>query len=288
MNKKPLVSIIIPVKNGASTIQRSLNSLINQTYKNIEIIIVDNFSSDDTSEIVKKYSKNDKRIKFYQKGPERGTQMNFAISLAKGKYIFVTNCDMVVDSDYIYLAVKKSEEEGFDAIYTHIVSETNGFWSKVKSLERQMYVNDDLMEAACFYKKKIYLNLGGYDKSLVGVEEEFQHKLDKAGFKTGRINAFETHIDEIDSVREIILKSFYYGLYDTNYFKKHPGEAFKKRFPVRKAFIRHFGSSLQHPDLFLGFIIFKIIQYSMGTSGLLLGLLFQPKKSRVQKLIYGK
>lgn len=286
MSKKPLVSLVIPVKNGSSTIGRCLDSLVKQSYKNIEVVIIDNFSTDNTPKIARDYCRDDKRVKFYQKGPERASQMNFGVSRASGKYVFVTSCDMVLDKNFIKLCVKKCEEEGYDACNGHIKSETHGFWSKVKAMERQMYVDDKLMETALFYNKDIFLKLGGFDETMVGVEEEFQHRLDESGLKTGIINSYQTHIDEIDSIKEIILKSFYYGQYDTTYFKKHHLRAFKKRFPIRIAFIKNFSLLTRHIDLLIGFVIFKIIQYSAGFSGLLIGFLSSPKKGRLQKLIY--
>ena len=286
--KEPLVSIVIPVKNGAKTFRRSLTSLVNQSFKNIEIIIVDNFSTDKTAEIVQEFRKKDHRVKFFRKGPERGAQMRRGISKARGKYIFITASDMVVDKELVEKAVDKCEDGGFDAVYGHIKSETKGYWSRVKALERRLYVNDALMEAAFFYRRKVFLGLGGYDRDLVGVEEEFQHRLDKRGFKTGKINVFETHIDEIDSLKEIVLKSFYYGQYDIPYFKKYPLLAFKKRFPIRAAFFRNFNLLIKDFDLFIGFIILKIFQYSFGLAGLLLGLAFTPHNAMLQKMIYEK
>lgn len=60
---EPLVSICIPVFNGGKTIRKTINSVINQTYKNLEIIIVDNCSTDSTVEIVQEFK--DSRIKTY-------------------------------------------------------------------------------------------------------------------------------------------------------------------------------------------------------------------------------
>ena len=60
-NPEPLVSICIPVFNGEKTIAKTIDSLINQTYKNIEIIVIDNCSSDATVKIVQEF--NDARIK---------------------------------------------------------------------------------------------------------------------------------------------------------------------------------------------------------------------------------
>jgi glycosyltransferase involved in cell wall biosynthesis len=71
---KPLVSVIIPTKNSSKTLTRCLDSLKNQVYKNTEIIIVDNYSTDNTLEIAKLYTNN-----VYSFSPERSSQINYGV-----------------------------------------------------------------------------------------------------------------------------------------------------------------------------------------------------------------
>lgn len=66
MIENDLVSIILPVRNSSKTLSRSIDSIINQTYKNIELIIIDDYSHDNSVKIIKDYLKIDKRIKFYK------------------------------------------------------------------------------------------------------------------------------------------------------------------------------------------------------------------------------
>ena len=72
-SKNPLVSIGLPVFNGlkkkneySTDISKTLKSILNQTYQNIEVIISDNCSTDDTADVIKKIIANDKRVKFFQ------------------------------------------------------------------------------------------------------------------------------------------------------------------------------------------------------------------------------
>lgn len=282
--KQPLVSYVITVKNGAKYIGRTLEGIKNQTYKNIETIVVDNYSADQTREIVKKYG-----ARVYLKGPERSAQLAYGLEISKGKYFFSTGCDLVTDKNYIEKSVIACEEKGYDAIYTSVVSETHNFWSKVKGLERECYVGDDLHEAARFLRRDVFFKIGGFDSSLKlhGDDLEVQARLNKMGYKTGRIDAVETHIDEIDSLKEVFLKSFYYGYNSKKYIQKHTSHSLKQLHPFRGVFLKRWRLLARHPILTLGLIVFKIVQYPSATAGLFFALIGGEKiAKKFHQLIY--
>lgn len=91
---KPLVSICIPAYNTAKFLKKSLDSIVNQTYTNREIIVSNNASTDDTAKIVKKYVEKYK-IKYFENDKNIGPWRNFerCISLAKGEYIAIFHAD---------------------------------------------------------------------------------------------------------------------------------------------------------------------------------------------------
>ncbi len=91
--KSPLVSVIINCHNGQKYLTRCINSILNQTYKNFEIIFYDNLSTDRSFEIVKSYK--DKRIKKFQSNKYLTLykSRNYAIKKAKGKYISFCDTD---------------------------------------------------------------------------------------------------------------------------------------------------------------------------------------------------
>lgn len=100
----PLVSIIIPVYNGANFISEAIDSALAQTYKNIEILVVDDGSKDNTGEIVKRYGNS---VKYLPK--ENGgvsTALNFGIENAKGEYISWLSHDDFYHSDKIEKQIK--------------------------------------------------------------------------------------------------------------------------------------------------------------------------------------
>lgn len=102
--KGPLVSIIMPTYNHARFIGEGIESVLNQTYKNFELIIIDNFSEDNTEEIVASYK--DDRIKYlkFRNNGSTGVSRNYGIRHAKGEYI------AFLDSDDFWLPEKLEEQ----------------------------------------------------------------------------------------------------------------------------------------------------------------------------------
>jgi hypothetical protein len=103
-NFNPLVSIIIPVYNGSNYVQEAIDSALAQTYKNIEIIIVNDGSKDNTEEIIKSYGK---KVRYFKK--ENGgvaTALNLAIQKSKGEYISWLSHDDLYYPDKIQKQIK--------------------------------------------------------------------------------------------------------------------------------------------------------------------------------------
>ena len=113
MYENDLISIIVPVYNTQDYLDKCLTSIINQTYKNIEIIIIDDGSTDNSKEIIKKYMNNDNRILYYhQKNSGVGIARNKGINLSRGNYITFIDSDDYINEKYIekmYMAIKPDD-----------------------------------------------------------------------------------------------------------------------------------------------------------------------------------
>lgn len=115
---KDLLSIIIPSYNIELYIARCLDSLINQTYTNLEIIVVDDGSTDDTLSIIKSYEKKDKRIHVIHKENEGVSNARLTgMKQAKGKYIGFVDGDDMVEFDMFELLMNNAKE--FNADISH-------------------------------------------------------------------------------------------------------------------------------------------------------------------------
>ena len=90
--QRPLISVIVPTYNSAIFLDRCLESIMNQTYKNIELIVVDNNSTDNTKAIAKKYTSL-----VFNQGPERSAQVNYGVLQSKGSFIYKIDSDFVLD-----------------------------------------------------------------------------------------------------------------------------------------------------------------------------------------------
>ena len=92
-----LISVVVPVYNVENYLERCLSSLINQTYRNLEIILINDGSTDNSLSVCQDYAKKDKRIKIYsQKNGGLSSARNKGISLASGKYIGFVDSDDVI------------------------------------------------------------------------------------------------------------------------------------------------------------------------------------------------
>src|ERR1700748_3070750 len=95
MSKQPLVSVAMCTYNGEKYIRQQLDSILNQTWRNLEIVIVDDGSSDDTFAIISEYAEKDSRIKCFKNEVNLGFNKNFehAVELTTGDYIAISDQD---------------------------------------------------------------------------------------------------------------------------------------------------------------------------------------------------
>jgi glycosyltransferase involved in cell wall biosynthesis len=108
----PLVSIGVPVFNGEKLLAQALNSLLNQDYNNLEIIISDNGSTDTTSNICKEFVNKDTRIQYFRSEENFGLSWNFnrVQELSNGKYFMWAAYDDLREPSFVRACVEKMEE----------------------------------------------------------------------------------------------------------------------------------------------------------------------------------
>ena len=111
-NDKPVFSFVVYSYNSGCYIRRCLSTVLNQTYQNIEIIIIDDGSTDDSISLINKYVERDKRIRFIKNGVKNGMRyaFNTGMKMSRGKYVLfsyyngfydLNACNIILDSDII-------------------------------------------------------------------------------------------------------------------------------------------------------------------------------------------
>ncbi len=134
MNK--IVSIIVPVYNAEKYIDRCLHSILNQSYTNIEIVLINDGSSDNSLKIINEYAKKYSFIKVYShENKGVGFTRNFGILQAKGEYIVFVDSDDYIDENYVEILL--NSVKNYDAVFSGYKSITeNGEIISVNALDQ--------------------------------------------------------------------------------------------------------------------------------------------------------
>lgn len=272
MKKSPLVSIIIPTKNSARFLKNCLKSIKKQSYKEIETLIVDGKSTDQTQEIAKKY-----KVPVLICVPKvpKGTfdaphKKNYGAGKAKGKYVYTVDADMELTKDVVKEAVELCEN-GADAVILPEDSFGKGIWAQAKNLERRCYFGDDTIESPRFAKKSVWTHVGGLDVNLGGGGEDwdFYQKLQDSGYKTKRVKSMVMHNEGDLQLSHLLKKRFMYGRDSLKYISKRPKAGTRSYFPIRKAYLTNWRLFMHRPFDSVVFVAMRTFEYAAGLSGIL-------------------
>ena len=142
--KEPLMSVVVPMYNARDFIRKCLEHLTHQTYKNLEIIIVDDGSTDDCGKIVMEYAKHDKRIKLItQKNAGVSTASNTGINAVTGEYVSIHDHDDFVNLDYFEKMANAAILTGADILCGE-VNEPGWSFPTFKSIEIATSISDKI------------------------------------------------------------------------------------------------------------------------------------------------
>lgn len=166
-----IITVITVCLNAENSIEKTINSVINQTYKDIEYIIWDGGSTDSTSKIIEKFSRKYKNLKVYKgKDTGPGDAFNKAIYLSTGDVVGFLGADDVFYSNNILkdISIKFQEKKMLDAVYGNIVyrnkmHQTSRQWIAGK-YKRESFLNGWTIPFPSFYfKRKCFSLYGGMD-----------------------------------------------------------------------------------------------------------------------------
>lgn len=177
--RKPVFSVIIPTYNREKLIGRAIDSVLNQTFKDFELIIVDDGSTDNTKEIIERYT--DQRIRYiYKENGGQNSALNKGIEFAKGKYVaFLDSDDEWLDEKLRKVYIKYHTDTNIDIVYHYVgTRRKNGIVSlRNDCLEGYVYKEVLWQEYLCcptaLVCKKICLDrIGGFDEKFVMYQDD--------------------------------------------------------------------------------------------------------------------
>lgn len=181
-NNKPLVSIVIPVHNGERYVKEALDSCINQTYYPLEIIVVDDGSTDGTLEILKEYEKKDNRLRAISVSKQNGlgNVINIGIRQSRGKYIARMDADDVMYPTRLEKQVEYLESnQGCVAVGGQIdIIDENGkitghreYALNDKDIKRNMFLFMPFAHPAVMLRRSSVEEVGLYPENMWKVED---------------------------------------------------------------------------------------------------------------------
>lgn len=268
VDRHPLVSVIVPTFNNQLTIAACLESIRSQTYSDIEVIVVDNFSTDLTSAIASRYE--DKVILH---GNERCEQANYGVSISNGEFVLRMDADLILDTSVIEECIEAALS-GCDAVEVHNSPDPEISWiARARRFEYDLLRGDARRISARFVKRDLYLAVGGLDSSLIAGEDyDFQNRLDRHGAKVGYIEAQAISISEPTSIVRMIRKHFRYGRQSvqfrkvTNRIKTGQLDA---NSILQKLYLRKWREYAANPVSAILFLLYFGIKVGAGGSGYL-------------------
>lgn len=173
---KPLVSVIVPVYNSGKYLAETLDSILASTYKSIEVILINDGSTDSSADICKLYQQKDARI-FYLEQENAGVVVarNNAIKRAKGEYIVPVDSDDCIESSYIEKAVSIMEKEhniGIVYCEAEFFGARSGKWDLPPYSLSEMLC-DNIIFVTALFRRSDWEKVGGYKQCMNGYLEDY-------------------------------------------------------------------------------------------------------------------
>jgi glycosyltransferase involved in cell wall biosynthesis len=251
----PTVSFVVPTRNSARTIAACVLSLRNQTYANVEIVVVDNESTDDTAE--RALAAGADRVVIA--GPERCAQRNRGSRESAGEFVVFIDSDMVLEPAIASQIIEEFEQHPeLGALIIPEQSFGDGFWTKCRVLEKSLYVGNESVEAARAFRREVFDAVGGWNENLTAAEDwDLDDRIRAHGVIVGRVDAFIWHDEGKLRLRGTFGKKRYYGQWIAAYLDAHDDGSRRIR---RSGLLDKKGDLMRHPILTGGMVTLKSVE----------------------------
>jgi glycosyltransferase involved in cell wall biosynthesis len=249
------ISFVVPSYNSARTITSCVLSLRNQTYADVEILVVDNHSKDDT--VARALAAGADQV--ITAGPERCAQRNRGARDSWGDIVVFIDSDMVMEPGLAAELVSTFETHPeLGALIIPERSFGDGFWTRCRVLEKSLYVGNESVEAARAFRREVFEAVGGWNENLTAAEDwDLDDRIRAHGVTVGRVDTFIWHDEGKLRLRGTFGKKRYYGQWIAAYLDAHDDGSRRIR---RSGLLDKKGELLRHPILTTGMVTLKSVE----------------------------
>jgi len=256
----PTISVVIPTYNSYRTLSECLRSVRDQTSA-CEVVVVDRFSTDGTLDITRLDGVN-----VIEARANRSEARNIGLKLSSCPAVLFIDSDMILPPTLIEECEIALNQH--DALLIPEISVGNGYWASCKSIERKLYVGNDLLEAARCFKTEKVLALGGYDPLLeAGEDWDLQVRAKRAGFSFGRVSSSIVHDEGNLRLVSLLKKKYLYGKTIGEYFRKNPAVAIRQVNPILRILNPSLKALTKHPYHAAGIFVVKTLEFTAASLG---------------------
>ncbi len=232
----PMASFIIPVKNEREGVQKCLSSILNQTQRNFEVIVVDGGSTDGTVEVIESfiegYGSNKVKL-LLEPGRGPGYAKNLGLKVAKGEIIFLIDADDLINGEFLEKCASHFRNPGVVGVITRVKFESRGgFWGRVQDTWHKLRWTRETTRFPVVYRRNFLVRIGGFNPDLtVGEDYDLWRRVKKHMKENEFLFPIEKGavyiVTKENTISDILRHSRWFGLNLINYLKVHPKEASK-------------------------------------------------------------
>ena len=259
------VSIIIPIYNSEKTLNRLINSVVNQSYKNLEIILINDGSIDNSLKIINSFEKKDKRIKVInQKNQGVSKSRNKGLEVATGEYILFLDSDDYIDKDLIKIVLSKFKQNKVDLViygfYTEIYGEKLVSNYKTCLLKDKQSIKNNLIN---LWKTHMLYNVWNkiYKKEIID-----KYNIKFPNYDYGEDIKFNMcYIEKVQSLYSLKTPLYYYNRENKNSLTNQYREnLFDIKLEEQERFINHFKNFNLKKEEYNYFLSSRYIERTLG------------------------